>query len=375
MKKVFCYQTRILQHKESALFLKNRPQGYLLLLALLGYLFSFSVLAAPHGARSTPVVVEEVQLRTMAPIVWVAGTVVSRDDAKVSAEVAGRIRMVVEVGDDVGQGEALAKVDDTLLHADKAEAEAEVLREEARLGFLRREVARLQRLAKQNNAAKTQLDQTVADRDAAVGDLAAAQARLRVIEERIRRATIKAPFAGVVTARFKRKGEWVGSGDDVVQLTAPTDLEIEATAPISLRPYLISGMSLDVKSGSKSGKATIKVVVPVADSVSRLISLRATIDGDAWLAGEAVRLALPSDHVREVPTISRDALVLRRNSTAVYTVDGDGNASKHEIQIGVASGQYIELIGDVAVGDKVIVQGNERLRPGQSVSIKGEVAK
>ncbi|MFC1748324.1 efflux RND transporter periplasmic adaptor subunit [Pseudomonadota bacterium] len=357
------------------MFFKNRLQGYLFITTLGLYLFAPSTLAAPPGSRLTPVVVEEAQLRSMAPITWVAGTVASRNEARIAVEVAGRLTSVADVGDEVGKGSPLARVDDILIQADKAEAEAEVTREEASLGFLRREVERLQRLAKQNNAAQTQLDQTLAERDAVTGDLAAAQARLRVVNERIRRTELKAPFAGVVVARFKREGEWASSGDEIVQLVAPNDLEIETTAPLALRPYLAPGMALDIKSGDKVGRAVIRVVVPVADAGSRLISLRMDIAEGSWVAGEPVRLALPSSHVRVVPSVPRDALVLRLNSMAVFTVNEDGSVNKLEVQPGVAMGAFIEITDGINPGDKVIVHGNERLRPGQKVSIKGEAGK
>lgn len=360
------------------MFSKNRLRGIGSLIALGLCLFGSAVLAAPPGGRSSPVEVEEVQIRTMAPVIWVAATVVSRHDARITAEVAGRLRTVADIGDRVGAGVSLARIDDVFIQADKAEAEAEVAREKASLKFLRREVGRLQRLAKQNNAAQTQLDQTLAERDATVSELEAAEARLRAMEARLLRSELKAPFAGVVVARFKHEGEWAGSGDEVLQLVAPDDLEIEATAPLRLKPYLTPGMALSITSGNKRGKANIRVVVPVADVTSRLMSLRLDLaddDAGSWAVGEPLRVALPTDHVREVVSVSRDALVLRRDSISVFTVNEDGSVNKREVQPGVAMGPYIEVKGDLQPGDKAVVRGNERLRPGQQVSIKGGVAK
>ncbi len=352
------------------MFLKNGLWGLASLIALGAWLFAGPVLAAAPGGRASPVEVEEVQIRTMAPVTWVAGAVVSRNEARIAAEVPGRLITVADIGDRVEAGGSLARIDDVLIQADKAEAEAEVAREKANLTFLRREVERLQRLAKQNNAAQTQLDRTLAERDATVSELAAAEARLRAMQERLLRSELKAPFAGVVVARVKREGEWVGSGDEVLQLVAPDDLEVEATAPLALRPYLRPGLELSIESGSKRGKAAIRVVVPVADAASRLMSLRLDINSGSWAAGEPLRVALPSDHARDVVSVSRDALVLRRNSIAVFTVNEDGSVNKREVRPGIAMGPYIEVSG-LQPGELAVMRGNERLRPGQRVSIKG----
>ena len=327
--------------------------------------------ADERGPWAVPVVASEAQNRMMAPVTWVAGNVVSRDEADIAAEVEGRLIFVAEEGAVLAKGDALARVDDVMISADLAEAKAEVAREKANLKFLKREVGRLQRLAKQNNAALTQLDRTLADKDAAVNELAAAEARMRVASERLARSELKAPFAGVVAARFKRSGEWVKSGELVVQLVNPDNLEVTATAPLALRPYLTPGIETAIQAGSVKGQARLRSVVPVADAQSRLMFLRLDIDDGVWTAGQPLRVALPAAVAEEVLAVPRDALVLRRSGSYLFRINSESVAEHVPVQTGIASGDYIQVTGDLAVGDKVVVRGNERLRPGQVVSVKG----
>jgi multidrug efflux pump subunit AcrA (membrane-fusion protein) len=72
---------------------------------------------------------------------------------------------------------------------------------------------------------------------------------------------------------------------------------------------------------------------------------------------------------RKVLAVPRDALVLRRAGTAVYRISDDQSAQRIEVTTGIASGNLIEVQGDLSRGDQVVVRGGERLRPGQKVSI------
>ena len=82
-----------------------------------------------------------------------------------------------------------------------------------------------------------------------------------------------------------------------------------------------------------------------------------------------MRVALPTDAPRQVLAIPRDALVLRRSGTSVYRVNGDNKAENVPVQVGIAAGDLVEVNGKLDPGDKVVIRGSERLRPGQDVSI------
>ncbi|ALP52112.1 hypothetical protein Tel_02560 [Candidatus Tenderia electrophaga] len=329
---------------------------------------------AQQGPPAAPVEVAEAQVRALAPVIWVAGTVTSLDDANIAAEVAGRLVTVADEGDPLERNDVLARLDDTLFKADVAEARAAVASEQANLTFLRREVDRLQRLARQNNAAQTQLEQTLAQRDASQNNLEAARARLQIAQERLARTVLRAPFAGVVVRRAKRAGEWVNGGDAVLQLVDTERLEIETTAPVALRPFLSLGQRLKIKTDRQQGTATLRAVVPVADVQSRLLRLRLEIAGGEWLAGQPVKVALPTAQPQEVLSVPRDALVLRRGGSYLFKVNTDTTAEQVFVDVGIADGEFIQVGGNLDAGDRVVIRGNERLRPGQPVRVKDGAA-
>ena len=243
------------------------------------------------GGRASPVVVAEADIRAMAPVIETVGEVVSRQQAQVAAEVPGRLTWVAEEGRELKAGEPLARVDDEPLKIALDEAKAAVAAEEARLGFLDREVKRLQRLAKQNNAARTQLDETEAEQKATTSDLAAAKARLRNARWRLGKSTIAAPFDGVVSSRILRAGDWAGSGDPVAQMLGTGQLEVRTSAPLSIRPYLEPCMPINISDGQTQISAPLCSLVAAGDSRSRLMTLRLELDKSPWLIGQLVKVA------------------------------------------------------------------------------------
>ena len=72
---------------------------------------------------------------------------------------------------------------------------------------------------------------------------------------------------------------------------------------------------------------------------------------------------------REVLTVPRDALVLRPEGQSIFIVDAENVAQKVPVTVGIGHGEHVEILGTVSPGDRVVIRGNERLQPGQPVSI------
>lgn len=322
-----------------------------------------------QGQPPAPVVVFEALQREMAPVAWYAGTVISRNDARVAAEVEGRLVEVAEVGTVVRNGAVLARIDDTFIQEQLREDEAAVERAEARLVFFTREVQRLSRLARQSNAAESQLDQAVADKAVTQSDLNAARARVARDREQIKRALLRAPFDGVVTERLKVGGEWAQEGDVVVRLVDPARLEVQTWVPVHVLAHIQTGRVLRIRAGTKQDQARVENIVPVGDDRSRLYELRLAPTESDWRAGYTVRVAVPTAEPRRVIAVPRDALVVRREGTRVFRIDDAGAAEAVDVTVGLAVGDFVEVRGGVQVGDRVVTRGGERLRAGQQVSI------
>ena len=335
--------------------------------------------AAPDQKRKgrppPPVMVADAEHRDMAPVTWVSGTVISRNEARLAAEVSGRLKKVADVGTRVQEGKAVARVDNVIVKLKLEESRAAVDRERARLEFLREELKRLRSLAKQNNTAKTRLEQTQADREIARNDLEIARTRLQLAKEELARHVIRAPFSGVIAERFMRPGERAAVGDDIVHLIDPDAIEVQARVPIFTLNFLKEGSRVKMKADNSSNiEGTVRTLVPVGDRRSRLLDLRIDFPKGNFSVGQPLRVALPTAKARKVMAIPRDALVLRRGGASIFRIN-DGKAEKLSVTTGIASGDYIEVIGLINAGDQVVVRGGERLRPGQMVTIINKAQK
>jgi RND family efflux transporter MFP subunit len=344
----------------------------LLLLTALLVLASSPATAQPvgGGAPPAPVRVAEAERRALAPTVSVPGTVSSRFDARIAAEVTGRLMFVAEVGTAIPQDGVVARVDDITLRLQQAEIEAIVQRETNRLAFFDRELERLASLVADNIASPSDFERAVNERDLSRADLIIQQARLAQVNDQLERTEIRAPFAGVVAERLRQAGERVAVGEPVVRLTSPDELEIVARAPLSAVPFLAEETMLTVSKDGRRLAASIRSLVPFGDARSHLFEIRLNLPGDdEWKAGQAVRIAVPTDGEREVIAVPRDALILRRDGAAVFRVNADGIAERLPVLTGASDGLMIEVEGAVRAGDRIVVRGGERLRAGQAVQV------
>ena len=328
-----------------------------------------SVVLAQHEEQAAVVRVATASIQLLAPTTLVPGTVVSRNDARLAAEVTGRLIEVADVGTVAAVGDVVARVEDTVIRLRKQELKAEVERAQARLKYLESEEGRYVKLAESNLAAATKLEETRSDRDVSRGDLRVAESRLAQIEDQQARTSIRAPFSGIVVERLMMPGERVDIGKNVVRMVDQQHLEVIARAPLEYYSFVRPGQELQIRTGAVVSDGTVRTVVAVGSENTHLFELRLDIESNRFPVGQTLRVSIPTSDARQALVVPRDALVLRPEGIAVYVVDNDKKAKKVMVTTGIGAAEQIEVIGDVGDGDTVIVRGNERLRPGQSVSI------
>lgn len=322
--------------------------------------------AAPRAAPVEITTAVEVQ---MAPLSWLPGSVIGRDDARIAAEVEGVLLGVADVGDRFEQGGELVQLESTSLQLELEEAQAAIPSLEARIRFYDREVERLRTLTPRGNVAENLLDAMISNRDEVEGQLRVAQARLARTRDRLNRTVIKAPFGGVVMERYRNPGERVIAGEQILRLVNTERLEVQTRVPGTAIRMVRTGDSLQVIDREYEVDGIIRTIVPVGDDASRLYELRLSFEGVDWLVGHPVRVGVPMAVPRRVVAVHRDALVIRREQMMVYRVDAEDNAELLSVTTGIADGNLIEIHGEIEAGDRIIVRGNERLQPGQPVHI------
>ncbi len=330
-----------------------------------------NVLAA-DVADPTPITVSEVVSTSMAPTIPAAGTVFSRNEAQITAGMAGRLRHVAEPGDYVEAGAPVAAFDCEMLKLQRERLVAESERAKINYDTLVNEVRRLESVRESNVIAAIQLDRTSADRDLASGDLRIAQIAIRETDNQLSRCSVRAPFSGVVTQRLRNAGEDVERSTVLAAMTDTEHLEVRAAVPIRYLPRMRANTQAEVWLNDIHIEARVRKIVPAANSQSQTFEVRLDLPAEAprlVAAGQLVSVNLPlSGNV--ALTVPRDSVILREEGAFVMRINGEAKAERVAVQVREASGDQIAVLGELQSGDRVAVRGAESLQEGELIAVQ-----
>ncbi|MBT8144586.1 MAG: efflux RND transporter periplasmic adaptor subunit [Gammaproteobacteria bacterium] len=329
---------------------------------------SWSV-ALAQGRPPPSVSIDTATEEPMASTFLAPGTIVSRNDARISAEIAGRLTSVAEVGTRVETGDLIATIEDRPWQLQLRENIANIRRLQANAEYLQAQLQRFERLAQKSDVTRNQIDELRSQIEMARQDIVRAEVQRDQTLYQISRTKITAPFPGRVTERTASVGEYTGPGVEIIRLVDTDNVEVRAQAPVAVARYLADGMGVAIRDDRGTAESEIRSVVGVGDERSRMVEVRVALDGADWIIGSAVRVELPQSEPTVVVAVPRDALILRENATYLYKLKDDNTVQQVPVQTGMGNGALIEVRGDVARGDRVVIRGGERLRSGQAVVI------
>ncbi len=337
---------------------------------------------APAGAEETglPVTVVDVTLGSMSEEIPLTGTVMPIRITRISARQAGIVETLhFDEGDAVGKGDVIAQIDSKLAELELARARA--LHDEAR--------ARLKEAERQRDEAAELVNKkhisatTYETRVAEVEINAAVVQRLKTEVERqreiLRRHTVHAPFDGVVTEKLVEIGQWINTDDPLLEITELDRLRIEVPVPQYYFGKIRVGTPVRIVYDAlpeRNTEASITSTVPLGLENARTFPVKIDIDNpDRVIApGMSARVFLQIDDQATTQRllVPRDAIVRHPGGTETVWVLREQNGQQRAAPINVRSGRtskgLVEIMdGDLKNSDRVIVRGNEILRPGQLV--------
>lgn len=378
--------------------------------------------------------VRQAKARSSYPLL---GTVMPRRASTIGCAVDGRVReLLVTRGERLNQGDPIAQLQTDVATIELAAARAELRLSEQQLGELKAgsrqediaeaaaqmeaagaiaqraasQLKRMKQLVASRAASEDEVDIAIAEAESTklfhqaaiiaqerliagprVEQVAQAQAQVdlrgeqvRLLEDRLNKHTIVAPFDGYVTMEHTEAGAWVTSGGPVVDLIELDVVEAEVAVPaaqvVSLRP----GQSIRVECPERAAAlfvGQLERIVPAASTRARtfpvLIRLENQIDDGVPLlmSGMLVRIELPVGPPTETLLVPTDAIVLDGDRHAVFVVEPDaagqaGVVRRVSVQLGVADGDWVAIQGELDVDQLVVTRGNERLTAGQQVAVK-----
>jgi RND family efflux transporter MFP subunit len=342
------------------------------------------------GGRPANVVVDAVIEEPLSQTVPVLGRIVAREFGPVAARIGGAVNeMRVDVGDRVERGAILAVLDRERLSLERDRYRALVKQQSAKLASARAdlekrslELKRLEGIRKSAAFSQARYDDAIQEVAKQRGEVAEAKAELAQAEAQLKRANIdlqdseiRAPYPGVVSEKHTEVGAYLNIGSPVVTLINDLDIEVEADIPGTRLGGLKPGISIRLTLDDRSEhRAVVRAIIPDENPRTRTRPVRFVPNFNGLTkplaTNQSVTVHVPIGASRTVTTVSKDAIVQRGGKNIVFVVR-DGNGQPQQVTLGESVGSRFVVTSGVKAGDRVVVRGNENLRPGQRLRISG----
>ncbi|WDE11352.1 efflux RND transporter periplasmic adaptor subunit [Thalassomonas haliotis] len=335
------------------------------------------------------VLVEPVTLSDMQQRERVVGNIKAAVEAGVSVRESSSVEQVlVNEGDKVSLGDLLLRLDSRRLHAQSLQLQAEYDRSKALVKQRKAEQKNLQddltafSYTAEKNAiserqlrnVKTELAVAEAALSQANFQVKALQSELELLKIRLADTELRAPFNGYVTQRLAEPGEWFNQGEVAIEMISSDRLEAWLEVPQRLASQLSTSSEITLEVNGQSISSKDFKLISQVNNRSRTFNLVASFPAmPNILSGMAVTGWVATSTEDQVLAVSKNAVVNKGGMTLVYKVSSDENGSTATpvpVTVLYKSAEVYALAANKALtpGDKVIVEGNERLMPGPVVA-------
>jgi len=247
----------------------------------------------------------------------------------------------------------------------------------ARLKLAEDELLRINELYEKGIVSKSQLDNAVSEKDALIARQKLLQSRINQFRYDISQTNIKAPFNGYITREYSQIGEWLDSGDDVVELIDIDTVQIKVDMPEKYVHMVKTGEDVNITFKSISGKefkGKIASIVPQADQSSRTfpVKINMTNNDHVIKASMSAKVSFLLGETVEVKLVPKDSITGSNGAKMLFVVR-DGAAVPVPVITGLEHENFVQVEGEIEVGEQVVVRGNERLQPMQPVNVSSVI--
>lgn len=345
----------------------------ILAIAMLG--LHFGAQAAQDAA---PVVVAAVERAPVERELRLTGTVTAERAAALSPRVSGLVsRVYVDAGARVAAGRTLLELDASLAKLALQRAQAALEEARAQLAETQRLKEEAASLVAQKFLPQTRLHAAEAEERIAAAAVDRLEAEQRQQAEIVRRHSVVAPFAGVISRKLADVGEWVETGTPVLELVDTTRLRVDVQVPQENYGALERGAPVTVVLDAHPGrmlKGKVAARVPVNNPGARTFLARVEVTGDAarMTPGMSAQVTFPLRGAEDVVRVPRDAILRRADGSTSVWVAGDGEVTtvtQRQVEIGRSLREMVDVYRGLEPGLRVVVRGNETLTEGQRVRI------
>ena len=280
-------------------------------------------------------------------------------------EIAGRIAQILfREGERVQKGDLLVKFDDSVQRADLDKARANLVLSKSKLD-------RADGLVKQGFVS-TQA------RDEFENTWKVSQADVELMQARMSKLSLVAPFAGTIGLRQVSVGDYVKEGQDIVNLESIDPLKVDFRLPELALSQVKDGQTLQVTLDAIPDRAydgRVYAINPLIDANGRAVVIRAQVaNRDGKLRpGMFARVRLFTSEARDSAMVPEESLFPVGDDKFVYKVV-DGKAVRQKVEIGQRREGKVEITSGLGPNDMIVTAGHLKIRDGAAVQIAEQPA-
>jgi multidrug efflux system membrane fusion protein len=330
-----------------------------------------------------PVGVETVQKDDMPVTLTGLGTVTPLATVTVKTQINGYLTQVAfQEGQMVKQGDFLAQIDPRPYQVALEQAEGQLAKDQALLKNAQLDLVRYNTLVAQNSVATqtrdTQVSLVAQDQAAIKTD----QAQVDAQKLNLVYAHIVSPVTGRVGLRQVDAGNYVQTSDPngIVIVTQLQPISVIFTLPEDNLPAVVkqlhAGASLaatayDRTGTTELGKGRLETVDNQIDTTTGTVKLRAIFDNEQEILfpNQFVNVQLLVDTLSDTNIVPTAAIQHGAPGAFVYVVKPDQTAAVRQVKLGPGDGQRVAVLDGLQPGEKVVVDGSDRLRDGAKVTL------
>ena len=312
------------------------------------------------GPKPTLVTVTQVKNQAIEISEEALGSLEGLIDPTVAAEVAARvIKVYVNPGQTVKQGQLIATLDATDFGMQRNEAQAEVARIEALLDNQTKTVSRNQALVNKKFISQNAVDNDTAQQNVLKEQLTGAKARINSINHNSGKTNITAPVSGIVEKRLVGTGDFVRIGDPIVQIISIQRLRAHLPFPEHIGAQLKPGLKvrLTTPTSTKTVETVIHELKPMIAEGNRTVDVIAdVVNEQGWQPGASVIGTVVLGEQAAAMMVPEQSVVLRPAGEVVYVVRGN-KAYQALVKVGLRQNGLAEIIEGVHEKDTIVVDG------------------
>jgi len=318
--------------------------------------FSYGLIAG-SGYAASPLDTVTSKMLQMPLEYKIDGVIEARQQATLSAEVAGKIEAVnFDVDDFVKRGEVVLRIRDREYVAQKKQASAAVDEAKANLQDMQLAFKRNEGLRKQKLISQAVFDKSSASLQAAQARMASADANLAQADELLSHTVLRAPYSGVVVERHVEAGESVSPGQRIMTGYALGQLRVSANVPQSIIDGLRSHRlaRVIILEDNHSIEVSEIIIHPFANPKNHSFPVRLQLPQmeRRLYPGMLVKVAITIGSTQRL-VLPQRALVSRAEVNAVYVLDDDGRISFRQVRPGNRYGEQIEILAGLDAGETI----------------------